>query len=71
MAPAIYPTESVVTRFAHFVSMASLLLCVTRSQDFLLSFGDHVRYTYARTALPIPTPFSARRIGLGRVGDDL
>ena len=34
-------------------------------------FVNHVRYTCARTALPIPTPSSARRIGLGRVGDDL
>jgi hypothetical protein len=29
-----------------------------------------VRYTYAYTAFPIPTPSSARLIGLGRVGDD-
>jgi hypothetical protein len=46
-------------------------LCVTRSQDFLLSSGSHLRYTYAQAALPIPTPSSARRRGLGRVGDDL
>jgi hypothetical protein len=57
-------------------------LCVTRSQDFLLgatasaqgaalSSGNHMRYTYAQAALPIPTPSSACRSGLGRVGDDL
>ena len=46
-------------------------LCVTRSHDFLLSSGSHMRYTYAQAALPIPTPSSARLIGLGRVGDDL
>jgi hypothetical protein len=56
--------------------------CLMRSQDFLLgatasaqgtalSFVDYVRYTYARTALPIPTSSSARRISLGRMGDDL
>jgi hypothetical protein len=31
----------------------------------------HVRYNCARMALPISTPASARRIGIGRVGDDL
>src|SRR5215510_289236 len=36
--------------------------------DFLLSFGNHMRYTCAPTASPRPTPSSARRIGLGRVG---
>jgi hypothetical protein len=46
-------------------------LYVTRSQDFLLSSGSHMRYTYAQAALPIPTPSSARLSGLGRVGDDL
>jgi hypothetical protein len=46
-------------------------LCVTRSQDFLLSFVNHVRYTYARTACPIPTPSSICLIRIGRVGDDL
>jgi hypothetical protein len=57
-------------------------LYVTRSQDFLLgatasaqgaalSSGNHIRYTYARVALPIPTPSSACRSGSGRVGDDL
>jgi len=46
-------------------------LCVMRSQDFLLSSGRHMRYTYDRAALPIPTPSSARHIGIGRVGDDL
>jgi hypothetical protein len=44
--------------------------CIRRSQDFLLSFVDQVRYTYARTAFPIPILPFARRIGLGRVGDD-
>jgi hypothetical protein len=42
-----------------------------RAQDFLLSFINHVRYNCARMALPISTPASARRIGIGRVGDDL
>src|SRR5262245_12685550 len=32
---------------------------------------DHVRYIYARMALPSPILSSARRIGLERVGDDL
>jgi hypothetical protein len=45
-------------------------LCVTRSQDFLLSSGNHLWYTHARMALPIPTPSSVRLMGLGRVGDD-
>src|SRR5262245_1797939 len=40
-------------------------------QDLLLSFGNQVRYKYARTASPISTPSSARLIGLWRVGDDL
>ena len=40
-------------------------LCVTCCQDFRLSFVDDVRYTYVRTAVPIPTPSAARRIGLG------
>jgi hypothetical protein len=44
---------------------------VTRSQDFLLSFGNQARYTYTHTASPIPTPSSARLLGLWRVGDDL
>jgi hypothetical protein len=46
--------------------------CVTRSQDFLLgatasaqgaalSSGNHLRYTYARAALPMLTPSSAHR----------
>ena len=39
--------------------------CVTRSQDFWLFSVSHMRYTYARAALPIPTPSSARRIGMG------
>jgi len=43
-------------------------LYVTRSQDFLLSSGSHMRYTYAQAAVPIPTPSSAR---LRRLGDDL
>ena len=42
-----------------------------RGYPFLLSFAHQVRYKYARTASPIPTPSSARRIGLGKVGDDL
>ena len=37
----------------------------------LLSFVNHMRYTYVRTAFPIPTPSAARRLGLGRVGNDL
>src|SRR5205823_673463 len=45
--------------------------CVTRSQDFLLSFVDDVRYTYAHTGLPIPLRSSVHCIDLGRVGDDL
>ena len=36
-----------------------------------LSFVTHLRYTYAQVALSIPTPSAARRIGVGRVGDDL
>jgi hypothetical protein len=32
-------------------------LCVTRSQDFLLSSGSHMRYTYARER---PCQFSYR-----------
>src|SRR5262252_8162951 len=36
--------------------------------DFLLSFVNHMRYTCAHTACPIPTPSSARRISIGRVG---
>src|SRR5262245_18978744 len=40
--------------------------CVTRSQDFLLCFGNHVRYRCARTACPMSTPSSVRRIGRGR-----
>jgi hypothetical protein len=36
-----------------------------------LSSGNHLRYTYTQAALPIPTPSSARHIGIGRVGDDL
>jgi hypothetical protein len=45
--------------------------CVTCSQDFRLSFLNHLRYKGARTALPILTPSSARRIGIERGGDDL
>jgi hypothetical protein len=41
------------------------------SQYFRLSFVTHVRYNCARTACSIPTPSAARRIGFGRVGDDL
>ena len=37
----------------------------------LLSFVDHVQYKCTRMAWPIPTPSAARRIGIGRVGDDL
>src|SRR4030095_5179124 len=44
--------------------------CVTHSQDFLLFFGNYVRYNCTRMAFPIPTLSSARRLGLGRVGDD-
>jgi hypothetical protein len=40
-------------------------------QDFLLSSGCHMRYTYAQAAVPVPTQSSARLNGLGRVGDDL
>jgi len=39
--------------------------------DLRLSFVTHLRYTYARTASTIPTPSAARRLGVGRVGDDL
>jgi hypothetical protein len=46
-------------------------LCLTCSEDFLLSFGNHMRYKRARTTSPLPTLSSARRIGLGRVGNDL
>ena len=49
----------------------TMLIYVTRSQDFLLSSGSYMRYTYAQAALLIPTPSSASGIGLGRVGDDL
>jgi hypothetical protein len=45
--------------------------CITCPPNFLLSFVTPVRYTYARTAVPIPTPSAVRRIGLGRVGNDL
>ena len=45
--------------------------CVTCSQDFRLSFLNHLRYKGARTALPMPTPSAARRIGIERGGDDL
>jgi hypothetical protein len=38
--------------------------CVTCSQDFRLSFRNHLRYKGARRALPMPTPSFARRIGL-------
>jgi|GraSoiStandDraft_16_1057320.scaffolds.fasta_scaffold1085708_1 hypothetical protein len=37
----------------------------------LLSFVDHVRYKCTQMAWPIPTPSAVRRIGIGRVGDDL
>jgi len=40
-------------------------------QHFLLSSVNHLRYTYVRAVLPIPTPPSARLMGLGRVSDDL
>src|SRR5215510_1964832 len=40
--------------------------CVTLSQDFLLFFGNYVRYKCARTACPMSTPSSVRRIGRGR-----
>jgi hypothetical protein len=40
-------------------------------QDCLLSFITHMRYTYTRMVFPIPTPSSARRIGIGREGVDL
>jgi hypothetical protein len=30
-----------------------------------------VRYKDVRAAVPIPTPSAARRLGIGRVGDDL
>jgi hypothetical protein len=43
---------------------------VTCSQNFLLSFVTHLGYNCARVALPFPTPSSARRIGLERVGHD-
>jgi hypothetical protein len=45
--------------------------CVTCSQDFRLSSVNSLWYICARTACSIPTPSSARRIDLGRVGDDL
>jgi len=40
-------------------------------QNFLLSFVTHLGYNCARVALPIPIPSSARRMGPGRMGDDL
>jgi hypothetical protein len=57
-------------------------LYVTRSQDFLLgatasaqgaalSSVNHMRYTYVRAALPILTLSAARRLGIGRVDNDL
>jgi hypothetical protein len=46
-------------------------LCVTHSHDFLLSFVLPIRYKCPRPTLRIPTPSSARRIGLGRVVNDL
>jgi hypothetical protein len=45
--------------------------CVTGSQDCRLSFFHHLRYKGARTALPMPTPSFAHRIGIERGGDDL
>jgi hypothetical protein len=45
-------------------------LGVTCSQDFRLSFLNHLRYKGARTALSMPTPSFARRIGIERSGDD-
>jgi hypothetical protein len=42
------------------------MLCLCHlPRNFLLFFPDHMRYICARTALPIPTPSSAIRIGLG------
>jgi indolepyruvate decarboxylase len=32
---------------------------------------NYLRYKCARVAVPMPTPSSARRIGIGRGGDDL
>src|SRR5215470_11098890 len=46
-------------------------LCVPCPQYFLLSSANHMRYTCAQVAFPIPTPSSARLIDIGRVGDDL
>src|SRR5262245_37264898 len=40
--------------------------CVTLSQDFLLFFGNYVRYKCARTACPMSTLSSVRRLGRGR-----
>src|SRR4029434_6858551 len=40
--------------------------CVTLSQDFLLFFGNYVRYNCTRMACTISTPSSVRRIGRGR-----
>jgi hypothetical protein len=53
------------------VSVSTGSLYVTCSQDFRLSFLNHLRYKGAQTALPIPTPSFARRIGIERGGDDL
>src|SRR5262249_28869269 len=39
---------------------------VTLSQDFLLFFGNYVRYNCTRMACTISTPSSVRRIGIGR-----
>jgi hypothetical protein len=36
-----------------------------------LSSITDIRYIYAQATVPMPAPFSARGIGLGRVGDDL
>src|SRR5919206_3340900 len=40
--------------------------CVTLSQDFLLFFGNPVRYNCTRMACAMSTPSSVRRIGRGR-----
>jgi hypothetical protein len=48
-----------------------MLAEITYRKIQLFSFVTHVRYKCARTAVPIPTPSSARRIGIERGGNDL
>ena len=69
---AAHSTSARHSPFGATVSAQGVALGATAAaQGVALSFVEHVRYTYARTALLIPTPSAVRSIGLGRVGDDL